>query len=115
MTHSSTAFYRSASTTWRWTLASDRRRRSRRGGKSAARVTLQARVLPLLQLLPNQETVAEHDQDGVAMKAVPEPTLILIPAKQRLAFFVKLLDPVARSAIHPGDQRRRARHDRGGL
>jgi hypothetical protein len=63
--------------------------------------------LPLVPLQPDQEAVAEHDQDGIAMKAVPQSALVLIPVQQALGFFMELLNPIAAMGVlHQGRQRR---------
>src|SRR5512139_214989 len=94
-------------TTWRWMAASDWRRRSRRGGKDAARATspLQSFTFPPFQ--PDQETIGQQDQCGVSMEAMPQAALVLIPAQEALGFFMKLLDPVAAMRVlHHRPQRR---------
>ena len=103
------AFSRSRSTTWRWMLANERRRRSRRGGKKRARSASSRGVLPLPPFQPHEKAVTEPHQDRLAMKAMPQPSLILIPAEQGLTFFMKLLDPIAAMGVfhHPGQRRRR--------
>src|SRR5713226_900289 len=95
MRNSSKAFARKRSTTWRWMDASERRRLSGRGGKGSARASALRLSLALTPLQPDQETVTEHDQVRIAMKAMPQASLVLIPAEQTLGLFVKLLDPVA--------------------
>src|SRR5512135_3293036 len=92
-------------TTWRWIAANDWRRRSRRGGKDAAWASPPLHALPFMPFQPDQETVSQHDQGGVTMKAVPQPALVLIPAQQTLRFFMKLFDPVAAvGVLHHGRQ-----------
>src|SRR5512143_1849731 len=94
-------------TTWRWMAANDWRRRSRRGGKDAPRATSPVHLFAFAQFQPDQETVGQQDQGGVPMEAVPQPTLVLIPAQQALGFFVKLFDPVAAvGVLHHGRQGR---------
>src|SRR5512141_3255584 len=94
-------------TTRRWMAASDWRRRSRRGGKDAARATPPLHPFAFTPFQPDQETVGQHDQCGVPMEAMPQPTLILIPAQQALGLFMKLFNPVAAMCIfHHGLQRR---------
>src|SRR3972149_3625365 len=106
MIHSRAASSHNRSTTWRWTSASERRRRSGRGGKSPAGPTPVDDLLPLAPLQPNQEAVAEHNQGRIAMNALPQPALVLIPAQQALGFFMELLDPVAAMGVlHHGRQR----------
>src|SRR5512140_1640654 len=82
------------STMRRCTEASDERRLSRRGGKGTPRASDPAFALTFSPFLPHQEAKAEHHQDGVAMEAVPQPTLILVPAQLPFRFFVILLDPM---------------------
>src|SRR3989338_323484 len=107
MIHSRAASSHNRSTTWRWTSASERRRRSGRGGKSPAGPTPADDLLPLVPLQPDQEAVAEHHQDRIAMETVPQPTLVLIPAQQAFGFFMELLDPVAAMGVlHHRRQRR---------
>src|SRR5215470_17436700 len=101
---------RSHSLSRRWTSGSGIRRRSGRGGKSGPRPSAHCALLALSHFQPHQETIAQHDGDGVAMKAIPAPPLILIPAQLGFGFLMILLDPVATVRIfdHPG-QRRRSR------
>src|SRR5512135_3156864 len=82
-------------TTRRWMAASDWRRRSRRGGKDAARATRPQHPFTFAPFQPDQEAVGQHDQCRVPMEAMPQPTLILIPAQQTLGLFMKLFNPVA--------------------
>src|SRR5687767_12182848 len=48
---------------------------------------------------PDKETVSKHQNDSVAMKACPEPTLILIPSKLYFSFFMKLFYEMAAVSI----------------
>src|ERR1700739_1680365 len=48
---------------------------------------------------PHQKTIAQHHGDGVAMKAIPAPSLILIPAQLGFGFLMILLHPVATVGI----------------
>ena len=86
MSHSRATNSRRRSTIWRWTCARERRRRSGRGGKSPTGPTAPDDALPRVPLQPDQEAVAEHDQNGVTMETLPQPTLVLIPAQQALGF-----------------------------
>src|SRR5215831_14369792 len=90
---------RSHSLTRRWTSGSGTRRRSERGGKSGPRPPAHFAVLPLPPFQPDQKTVAQHHREGVPMKAVPTPPLILIPAQLCFRFFMILLHPVAAMRI----------------
>ena len=103
------AFSRSRSTTWRWMLANERRRRSRRGGKKLARSASSRGVLPLPPFQPDEKAVTEHHQDRMAVKAMPQPSLVLIPAEQGFTFFMELFDPISTMGVfhHPGQRRRR--------
>src|SRR3974377_1344535 len=94
-------------TTWRWIVASDWRRRSRRGGKRAAGSSAPADPVAFQQFQPDQETVCQHDQGGVAMQAVPQAALILVPAQQALGLFMELFNPVAAVRILDHDAQRR--------
>jgi hypothetical protein len=101
------AAQRSHSLTRRWSCGSGRRRRSGRGGKSGPRPSAQLAALPLPPFQPHQKTIAQHHGDGVAMKAIPAPSLILIPAQLGFGFLMILLHPVAAVGIldHPGRRR----------
>src|ERR1700739_3094356 len=94
----------------RWSGGSGRRRRSGRGGKSDPRPSTQLASLSLPPFQPHQKTIAQHHGDGVAMKAIPAPSLVLIPAQLGFGFLMILLHPVAAVGIldHPG----RRRHSR---
>src|ERR1700739_1367816 len=86
---------RSHSLTRRWSSGSGTRRRSGRGGKSGPRPAAQLASLALAPFQPHQKTIAQHDGDGVAMKAIPAPPLILLPAQLGFGCLMILLDPVA--------------------
>src|SRR5215471_15791892 len=94
------------SLSWRWTSGSGIRRRSGRGGKSAPRASAHCALLALAHFQPHQKTIAQHDGDGMAMKAIPAPSLILIPAQLGFGFLMILLDPVATVRIldHSGQR-----------
>src|SRR5881227_3223019 len=104
---SRTASRRSQSTMRRWTSGSGRRLRSARGGKRPTRPAASAPLLALLELLPYQETVGQHHQHAVSVKAGPQPALILVPAQQPLGFLVGPLHPVpaVRVPHHPRQRR----------
>src|SRR3970040_1319235 len=107
MSHSRATNSRRRSTIWRWTCARERRRRSGRGGKRPTGPTAPDDALPRVPLQPDQEAVAEHDQNGVTMETLPQPTLVLIPAQQALGFFMELLHPIAAMGVlHHRRQRR---------
>ena len=89
------AAQRNHSLSRRWTCGSGIRRRSGRGGKSAPSAAAHWALLALSHFQPHQETIAQHDGDGVAMKTIPAPALILSPAQLGFGFFMILLDPVA--------------------
>jgi hypothetical protein len=101
------AAQRSHSLSRRWTAGSGVRRRSGRGGKSGPRPSAHGALLALSHFQPDQKTIAQHDGDGVAMKAIPAPSLILIPAQLGFGFLMILLHPVATVGIfnHPGQRR----------
>ena len=103
------AAQRSHSLTRRWSSGNGRRRRSGRGGKSGPRPSALLASLPLPPFQPHQKTIAQHYGDGVAMKAIPASSLILIPAQLGFSFLMILLDPVATVGIlnHRGQRRRR--------
>src|ERR1700730_206476 len=106
-TCSRTASRRSQSTMGRGTSGRGSRRRSARGGKRPARPAASARLLALVELLPHQETVRQHHQHTVPVKAGPQPALILVPAQQFLGFLVKPLHPVpTMRVLHHAHQRR---------
>src|SRR5260370_8060033 len=85
---------RSPSQMRRWIAGSGRRRRSGRGGKRPAWPAPSPRLLPLLELVPDQETVRQHHADRVPVEARPESPLVLVPAQQHLRFLVVPLHPV---------------------
>src|SRR6516164_7005840 len=106
-TNSPMAAQRNHSLSRRWTCGSGTRRRSGRGGKSGPQAAAHCALLALAHFQPHQKTIAQHHGDGVAMKAIPAPSLILIPAQLGFSFFMILLDPVAAVGIldHPGQRR----------
>src|SRR5215469_16322144 len=73
-------------------------------GKSGPRPSAHFALLALAHFQPHQKTIAQHYGDGVPMKAMPAPSLILIPAQFGFGFLMILLDPVAAMGIldHPG-------------
>ena len=75
------AAQRSHSLTRRWSCGSGTRRRSGRWGKSGPRSSAHFALLALSPFQPDQKTIAQHYGDGVPMKAIPAPSLILIPAQ----------------------------------
>src|SRR6267378_3880625 len=97
--NSRTASQRSHSLTLRWTAGRGTQRRSGRGGKSGPRPSPQRLVLPRVPFQPDQKTIAQHHREGVPMKAIPAPPLILIPAQFRFRFLLILLHPVAPMGI----------------
>src|SRR5215472_7852444 len=101
------AAQRSHSLTRRWTSGSGIRRRSGRGGKNAPRASTHGTLLALSHFQPDQKTIAQHDGDGVAMKTIPAPALILVPAQLGFGFLMILLHPVAAVGIldHRGQRR----------
>src|SRR5215831_17619589 len=101
------AAQRNHSLSRRWTCGSGTRRRSGREGKSGPRATAHCALLALAHFQPHHKTIAQHDGDGVAMKAIPASSLILIPAQFGFGFLMVLLDPVAAVGIldHPGPWR----------
>jgi hypothetical protein len=98
------AAQRNHSLTRRWTCGSGSRRRSGRGGKSGPQAAAHCALLALAHCQPDQKTIAQHDGDGVAMKAIPAPSLILLPAQLGCGCRMILFDPVAAVGIldHPG-------------
>src|ERR1700758_2915767 len=100
------AAQRNHSLSRRWTSGSGVRRRSGRGGKSGPRAAAHCALLTLSRFQPDQKTIAQHYGDGVAMKAIPTPPLILIPAQLGFGFLMILLDPVAAGGIldRPGQR-----------
>src|SRR5215831_18044080 len=105
--NSRSAARRSHSLTRRWSCGSGTRRRSGREGKSGPRATAHCALLALAHFQPHHKTIAQHDGDGVAMKAIPASSLILVPAQFGFGFLMILLDPVAAVGIldHPGPWR----------
>src|SRR5690606_5010796 len=101
----SMASRRSQSSRSRWMAARDWRLRSGRGRKSAT--SRLPAVGALLPFGPHQEAVGQHDQDRVAVEAVPPPSLILVPAQQGLGILVKPFDLMpAMGVLHQLSQRR---------
>jgi hypothetical protein len=102
------ATQRSHSLRRRWSSGNGRRRRSGRGGKSRPRTSAQLASLAFPPFQPHQKTIAQHDGDGVAMKTIPAPSLILSPAQLGFGFLMILLDPVAAVGIldHRGQRHR---------
>src|SRR5215472_3833588 len=100
------AAQRNHSLSRRWSSGSAIRRRSGRGGKSAPRASAHFALLALAHFQPHQKTIAQHYGDGMAMKAIPAPSLILIPAQFGFGFLMILLHPVAAMRIlnHPGQR-----------
>src|SRR5215831_8067597 len=90
---------RSHSLTRRWTSGRGSRRRFGRGGKSGARASAHFALLALSPFQPDQKAIAQHHRNGVPMKAIPAPSLILIPAQLGFGFLMILLDPVAAVGI----------------
>src|SRR5262252_5274026 len=90
---------RSHSLMRRWSSGNGRRRRSGRGGKSRPWPSAHPAALALPPFQPHQKTIAQHHGDGVAMKAIPAPPLILIPAQLGFGFLMILLHPVATVGI----------------
>src|SRR5690242_3951821 len=101
------AAQRSHSLTRRWTSGRGVRRRSGRGGKSGPHPSAHFALLALAHFQPHQKSIAQHHGDGVAMKAIPAPSLILFPAQLGFGFLMILLVPVAAVGIfdHPGQRR----------
>src|SRR5215467_15267439 len=101
------ATQRSHSLRRRWSSGNGRRRRSGRGGKSRPWPSAHPAALALPPFQPHQKTIAQHHGDGVAMKAIRAPPLILIPAQLGFGFLMILLDPVATVGIldHSGPRR----------
>src|ERR1700758_5147801 len=93
------AIQRSHSLRRRWSSGNGRRRRSGRGGKSGPRASTPLSSLRLPPFQPDQKTIAQHYADGVALKAIPAPSLILIPAQLGFGLLMILLDPVATVGI----------------
>ena len=90
---------RSHSLMRRWSRGSGIRRRSGRGGKSGPQAAAHGALLALSHFQPHQKTIAQHYGDGVAMKTIPAPALILIPAQLGFGFLMILLYSVATSSL----------------
>src|SRR6266567_8644816 len=90
--HQSTAWWRSHRATSRCTAGSARRQRSGRGGKRVAWATPVCVALALPQLQPEQKAHGQHHRDRMAVKARPQPALILVPAQLLLGLLMALLD-----------------------
>lgn len=78
----------------RWISGNEVRHRSRRGGKNTPHPPRTSHPLALTPFQPHQETVTQHDQDGIPMKAMPQASLILIPTQFAFGFFMILFNPV---------------------
>ena len=88
------ASYRSHSTIYRWISAFERRRKSRRGGKSPSSRAGAFSLYPLWPFVPDQKAKTEPDRQSLAMKTIPTAPLVLIPVELTFSFFIKLLDPM---------------------
>ena len=97
--HHNTAWCRSQFAISRCTSGSARRQRSTRGGKRVAWATPFATLVALSKLLPDQKTQRQHHRHGMAVKARPQATLILIPTQLPFGFFMELLDRMATMGI----------------
>ena len=94
-------------TAWR-VFSREQRYRSCRGGKSGPRPPAPAWCLsPLAPFLPLQETVGEHDDGGMTVKAGPQAPLVFIPAQQLFGALVKLFN--VKAAMNPLDHGRQWR------
>src|SRR5207253_9350072 len=76
------------------TAGSARRQRSGRGGKRVAWATPVWVALALPQLQPEQKAHGQHHCDRMAVKARPQPALILAPAQLLFGLLMALLDGV---------------------
>src|SRR5215203_2745876 len=94
-TNSMIAWTVSQSMMARWTAASERRRRSFRGGKCGTRRARYRNLEARTPFEPDQEAEGQHHRRRVAMKAVPTAPLKLVPPKLALRLLVELLDPMA--------------------
>jgi hypothetical protein len=56
-------------------------------------------TVAVLQLLPRQQTHGQHHRRGMAVKAWPQPALILIPAQLLFGLFMELLNGMATMGI----------------
>jgi hypothetical protein len=83
----------------RWISGNEVRRVSRRGGKSTPHPSGFAHLISFAPFQPHQETVTQHHHDRIAMKAVPQAPLILIPAQFAFRFFMILFDPMTPMGI----------------
>src|SRR4029453_1824132 len=98
-TNSRMAAIRNQSARRRWISGNEVRRRSRRGGKSTPHRSWASHLISFAPFQPDQETVTQHHQHGIAMKAMPQAALILIPAHFAFGFFMILFNPVAPMCI----------------
>ena len=94
--------FHSVSITRRWISSKESRLRSHRGGKTIAGTTRRSRrLLALVLFLPSQEAVGQHDDGCLAMKAGPQPALVIIPSQKRFAALVKFLNmPTSMGIFH---------------
>src|SRR5437870_9996264 len=91
-THQMTAWLRSQRATSRCTAGSARRHRSGRGGKRVAWATPFWVTMALPEFQAEQKAQGQHHRDRMAVKARPQPALILIPAQLLLGLLMELLD-----------------------
>jgi hypothetical protein len=108
---STMAAARNQSAMLRCSAASEQRWRSGRGGKNTARGPRAARVRAFVPFQPHQKALSKHDSKGVAVKAFPQPSLILVPAQQPFGFFMILLHPTAAVGIFDHDGQGRMRRE----
>jgi hypothetical protein len=93
--HHNTAWWRSHSAPSRCISGSARRQRPGSGGKRVAWATPSGMILALSKLQPQQKPHGQHHGDGMAVKAWPQPTLLLIPAQFPCGLLMELLNGMA--------------------
>jgi hypothetical protein len=94
VTHHWTAWWRSHRATSRWITGSGVRHRSGRGGTRVAAATSSALSVALPPLQPAQNAVGPPRRDRMAVKARPQPALILVPAHLACGLLLARLDGI---------------------
>src|SRR5919108_3601089 len=93
VTHQWTAGWRRHRATSRWTAGSEVRPGAGRGGTRIARATPPTVSGSRPELQPDQQAGGPHHGDGMAVKARPQPALVLVPAPCACGLF---MEPLAR-------------------
>src|SRR5919106_3205016 len=99
VTHHNSAWWRSQRATSRCTAGNSFRRGSRRGGKRVPGAAWTPLGPSVLHLQPDQEAVSQHHAHPMAVKALPESSLVLVPAQLSLGLLLELLNGMAAMGI----------------